>query len=39
MNKNFYFTGTLRENLVRKIEVDDQEIDKYIRLLRINEDI
>lgn len=24
MNKNFYFTGTLRDNLVRKIYVDEE---------------
>jgi len=27
MNNNFYFTGTLRDNLVPKIKVDEEEVN------------
>ena len=39
LNNNFYFTGTLRENLVRKIVIDEEEVDEYIKELKIDEDI
>lgn len=39
MSRNFYMSGTLRENLVRKMKIDDKIIDKYVRTLRLDEDI
>ena len=39
MSKNFYFSGTLRENLVRKIIVDEEEVLEYISDLKLDEDI
>lgn len=39
LNNNFYFTGTLRENLVRKIKIDEEEVDEYIKALKIDEDL
>lgn len=39
MSKNFYFSGTLRENLIRKIIVDEEEILEYITDLKLDEDI
>ena len=39
MSKNFYMSGTLRDNIMWKIDATDQEADKYIKLLKINEQI
>lgn len=39
MNCNFYFTGTLRENLGRKIHIDEGEVREFVELLKIGDDI
>ena len=39
MNKNFYISGTLRENLIRKVYVEDSDVHKLIHDLHIDEDI
>ena len=39
MARNFYMGGTLRENLVRKMKVPDAEIDKYVKILKLDQDI
>ena len=39
MPKNFYLSGTLRDNILWKIEASDEEARKYVRELKINEEI
>lgn len=39
MARNFYMSGTLRDNLVRKMKASDSEIDKYVKMLKLDEDI
>lgn len=39
MNQNFYISGTLRENLVRKVYVEDHELEQYVQELHIDHDI
>lgn len=39
MNQNFYISGSLRENLVRKVVCSDQEVDALIKELKLDEDI
>lgn len=39
MTRNFYLSGTLRDNLVRKITVGDDVVQHYIRLLKVDDDI
>ena len=39
MVKNFYMSGTLKDNILRKIQATDEEVDKYIKMLKLDEDI
>ena len=39
LNKNFYISGTLRENLVRKVYVEDRDLEVYVKELHIDHDI
>lgn len=36
MNRNFYFSGTVRDNLVRKTHVSNEEINEYVKLLKLD---
>ena len=39
MTRNFYQSGTLRDNLIRKVKISDDKVSHYIRLLKIDNDV
>lgn len=39
MTRNFYLSGTLRDNLIRKLTIREETVRHYIRLLKVDDDI
>lgn len=39
MTRNFYLSGTLKDNIVRKISISSDLVNHYVRLLKIDHDI